>query len=146
MRVFLKASDLENITKQRGKHDCYSYIRNSRHETTNTTTIALRLVFQLSAALEGFELVAAGALPIEVPEVPPELPLAVPSRITTYISPVASELKKSRPCLSKAIPTGLKQLLGHTQSLALAKMSVVEVLLSEAATGSPLRNGITESL
>lgn len=56
---------------------------------------------------------------------------------TTYISPVASEDTKSRPLLSKAIPTGLKQFWGHTELSALAKMSVVAVLLSGAATGSP---------
>jgi len=64
----------------------------------------------------------------------------------TYISPVASEDTKSRPLLSKAIPTGLKQFCGHTELSTLAKMSVTAVLLSGAANGSPFRNGMTDSL
>lgn len=65
---------------------------------------------------------------------------------TTYISPVASEDTKSRPLLSKAIPTGLKQFCGHTELSTLAKMSVTAVLLSGAAKGSPSWNGMTDSL
>ena len=65
---------------------------------------------------------------------------------TTYISPVASELTKSRPWLSNAIPTGLKQLWGHSELSAFQKISVTAVSLSGAATGSPSWKGSTDSL
>lgn len=64
----------------------------------------------------------------------------------TYISPVASELTNSRPWASKAMPTGLKQCWGQMELSMFQKMSVVAVLLSGAAIGSPFSNGITDSL
>lgn len=60
--------------------------------------------------------------------------------ITTYISPVASEDIYNRPALSNARPTGLKQLLGHFELSWFATTSIRAVLLSDAATGSPLAN------
>ena len=65
---------------------------------------------------------------------------------TTYISPVASELTKSRPWLSNVIPTGLKHFWGQTELSAFQRTSVTAVLLSGAAIGSPSRKGSIESL
>lgn len=74
------------------------------------------------------------------------VPEDVKSRSITYISPVASEATKSRPLLSKAIPTGRRQFCGHAALSAFPKISVVAVLLSDAATGSPFAKGILDSL
>jgi hypothetical protein len=68
------------------------------------------------------------------------------SLTTTYISPVASEETNILPWLSKAIPTGLKQLLGQTELSAFAKMSVVAVVLFVGSTGSPLANAMRDTL
>ena len=92
----------------------------------------------LPAALE-----AVGELPVEV-EV--ALGIAVWSLTTTYISPVASEEMNILPCPSKAIPTGLKQLVGHTESSAFAKISVSALVLFAGATGSPLAKAMRDTL
>ena len=92
----------------------------------------------LVAALE-----AVGELPVEV-EV--ALGIAVCSLTTTYISPVASEEMNILPCPSKAIPTGLKQLVGHTESSAFAKISVSALVLCAGATGSPLAKAMRDTL
>ena len=65
-------------------------------------------------------------LPEEPPpdEPLPVVPFAVSSFVTTYISPEASELINIRPWLSKAKPTGLKQLSGQAALSAFAKISV----------------------
>ncbi len=68
------------------------------------------------------------------------------ARVTTYISPVVSELRKRRPCRSKAMPTGLKQFSGQAELSALAKISTAAVLLSGLATGLPFSNGTTDNL
>ena len=92
----------------------------------------------LPAALE-----AVGELPVEV-EV--ALGIAVWSLTTTYISPVASEEMNILPFPSKAIPTGLKQLVGHTESSAFAKISVSALVLFAGATGSPLAKAMRDTL
>jgi hypothetical protein len=59
---------------------------------------------------------------------------------------VASEETNILPCSSKAMPTGLKQLLGQTEVSALAKMSVHEVVLFDAAIGSPFAKAMRDTL
>ena len=88
----------------------------------------------LPAALD-----AVGKLPVEVE-------VAVWSLTTTYISPVASEEMNILPFPSKAIPTGLKQLVGHTKSSAFAKISVSALVLFAGATGSPLAKATRDTL
>lgn len=114
-------SDYENL-------DIIKHIRKVRYVACGTPN--------LEAALD-----AVGCVPVEV-----ALDLAPWSLTRTYISPVASEETNIRPCLSNAIPTGLKQLLGQTELSALAKMSTVAVVLLAGATGSPLANAIRDTL
>jgi hypothetical protein len=59
---------------------------------------------------------------------------------------VASDETNILPFPSKAMPTGLKQLFGHTEMLAFAKMSVVAVVLFAGAIGSPLANAMRDTL
>ena len=66
--------------------------------------------------------------------------------IKTYISPVESLLMNRRPWLSSSSPTGLKQLLGHCELSAFVMISVVEVKLSDGATGEPFSNAIVTTL
>ena len=94
--------------------------------------------WSLPVALE-----AVGELPVEV-EV--ALGVAAWSLTTTYISPVASEEINILPFPSKAMPTGLKQLVGHTESSAFAKISVSALVLFAGATGSPLAKAIRDTL
>lgn len=65
---------------------------------------------------------------------------------STYNSPVASELTNKRSLESKASPTGRKQSSGHLELSALAKMSVVEVVLSDGATGEPFAKAMETTL
>jgi hypothetical protein len=111
----------EDITKD---------IRSAKHAASPTPS--------LPAAPE-----AVGELPVEV-EV--ALGVAVWSLTTTYISPVASEEMNILPFPSKAMPTGLKQLVGHTESSAFAKTSVSALVLFAGATGSPLAKAIRDTL
>ena len=62
--------------------------------------------------LDDDEVADADAVPVPALVLVPVLLLvllAAWSLTTTYISPEASEDMKSRPCLSKAIPTGLNK-------------------------------------
>jgi hypothetical protein len=59
---------------------------------------------------------------------------------------VASEETNILPCPSKAILTGLKQLLGQAEVFALAKMSMLAVALFAAAIGSPFAKAMRDTL
>jgi hypothetical protein len=63
-----------------------------------------------------------------------------------YISPVESELMNIRPFESSASPTGRKQLSGHCELSWLVMISLVDVVLSGAATGEPLLNAMADIL
>jgi len=69
-----------------------------------------------------------------------------PVLTSTYISPVESELMNKRSFESKARATGRKQSLGHFETSALIIISVVEVVLSDAATGDPFAKSIVDIL
>lgn len=83
-------------------------------------------------------------------DVDAEVEVAVPVVLAvftkTYISPVSSLLMNRRPWESKSNPTGRKQLLGHFELSAFVKISVVEVRLSDCATGDPFSNGMVTTL
>ncbi len=51
-----------------------------------------------------------------------------------------------RPFESKAKPTGLKQLPGHLELSGFMKISVVDAVLFEAATGEPELKAMEETL
>jgi hypothetical protein len=113
--------DTEDITKD---------IRSAKYVASPT--------WSLPVALE-----AVGELPVEV-EV--ALGVAAWSLTITYISPVASEEINILPFPSKAMPTGLKQLVGHTESSVFAKISVSALVPFAGATGSPLAKAIRDTL
>lgn len=75
-----------------------------------------------------------------------EVEVAIDDFSRTYISPVVSELMKRRPWLSNASPTGRKQESGQLELCWLVIISVKDVVLSEASTGSPLAKSMVETL
>lgn len=88
------------------------------------------------------------ALPVALPVVVVEV-LLLPSFsdfINTQISFVASLDIKILPFESRTRPTGLKQSSGHFELSGFAKISFAAVVLSDAATGSPFAQSITETL
>ena len=103
------------------------------------------LLLLLLPVLSAVPLAPCGTVPVAFE---PALLVALPSaRITTYISPVVSELMNRRPSLSQAKPTGLKQTsLVHEVTSAFERMSMAAVLLVLGSTGSPFSNSMTLSL
>lgn len=97
-------------------HACHDIIKHAITESTKALVLSAPPLCALDLGLPPEEPLADELFPV--------VPFAVSSFVTTYISPLASELINMRPWLSKAKPTGLKQLFGQAALFALAKMSV----------------------